>query len=105
MTHPVRKTNCKTCPWLKGQKKEWASLKQMLMERALHSSPLCHSTGKALVRHNGEKLKAHVCRGARDFQLELFVSIGFLSEPTDEAWEAKLEEMQANGKAQESKTK
>jgi len=92
--YPVRKRNCKTCPWLEGQAEEWACLKPMLMDRALHSTPLCHSTGKALTRHNGERLKAHVCRGARDFQLELWYRMGFLSAPTDEAWDAKLQEIE-----------
>ena len=35
------------------------------------------------------KRQTHLCRGARDFQLMFFHRVGFLSEPTDEAWEDK----------------
>lgn len=36
---------------------------------------------------------SEVCRGARDFQLHLFASTGFLKEPTDRAWNEKCEQM------------
>jgi hypothetical protein len=34
-----------------------------------------------------------LCRGARDKQLWLFAAMGFISEPTDAAWEAKCKEL------------
>ena len=88
---PVRKTNCKTCPFLETG---WTEVRALLEARSFEGAPICHSNGKALTRHNGEKLKAHACRGARDLQLNFFHKIGFLAEPTDEAWFAKLEEIQ-----------
>ncbi len=90
-TLPVRKTKCATCPF---RPEGWTHVRPLLEKRALtEATPICHSTGKALTRHNGEKLKAHACRGARDLQLEFFHGIGFLPEPTDEAWAAKLAEI------------
>lgn len=85
---PVRKEKCKTCPF---RKDGWTEVRSLLVQRALSDrSPICHSTGKALIRHNGERLKAHICRGARDVQLQFFHSIGFLAEATDECWRDKL---------------
>jgi hypothetical protein len=34
-----------------------------------------------------------LCRGARDVQMRLFVAIGFLAEPTDDAWNRKCAEL------------
>lgn len=34
-----------------------------------------------------------LCRGARDVQLTYFTSMGVIKEPTDEAWEAKVQEL------------
>lgn len=88
---PVRKEKCKTCPF---RNDGWTDLQSLLVKRALsEASPICHSTGKALVRHNGEKLKAHICRGARNIQLQFFHSIGFLAKATDECWQSKLDEI------------
>lgn len=87
---PVRKSNCKTCPFLYSG---WTELRPLLTERALQSTPICHSTGRALVRHKDERLKSHACRGARDLQLAFFHQIGFLDEPTDEAWNNKIQEI------------
>lgn len=88
---PVRKQKCKTCPF---RRDGWTEVRELLVQRALsEASPICHSTGKALVRHGGERLKAHICRGARDVQLGFFHSIGFLSEATDECWELRLNEI------------
>lgn len=32
------------------------------------------------------KSATHLCRGARDFQLQIFHRLGLLEEPTDECW-------------------
>lgn len=91
---PIRKDQCKTCPFRDEQDGGWEDVRPLLIERALNeATPICHSTGDALVRHGGEKLKAHICRGARNVQLGYFHHIGFITEPTDEAWDAKCREM------------
>jgi len=89
----VRKTNCATCPF---RETGWVEVRQLLMSRAVNeASPICHSTGpKALVpRKKRLSAKPEVCRGARDFQLNLFYKLGFLDAPTDEAWANKVKEM------------
>ncbi|SRR6266511_1564063 len=90
---PVRKTHCKTCPF-RDDGQGWTHVRDLLALRALtEATPICHSTGKALVRHNRERLKAHACRGARNLQLQFFHAVGFISSPTDEAWSRKLAEI------------
>ena len=44
------------------------------------ASQICHHP-----RLDGKE-ETHLCRGARDFQLEIFHRIGFLHTPTDESW-------------------
>lgn len=91
---PVRKTNCKTCPFRRKSEGGWEEVQPLLAERAiLEGTPICHSTGRALVRHDGEKLKAHICRGARDLQLKVFHRLGVITAPTDEAWAAACERL------------
>ncbi len=90
---PVRTTHCKTCPF-RDDGQGWTHVRDLLAVRALtEATPICHSTGNAMVRHDGERLKAHACRGARNLQLRYFHAIGFLPSPTDEAWSQKLAEM------------
>ena len=92
---------CETCPFRKGG---WEHVRSLLEERALNeATPICHSTGQALTRHKGEKLKAHLCRGARQFQLIFFAAIGYISAPTDEAWETKVVELGLRRKKDETK--
>lgn len=86
---PVRKAKCRTCPF---REDGWTHVRSLLEQRALtEGSPICHSSGKALTRHDGERVKAHICRGARDFQLTIFHRLGVIAEPTDAAWEQALE--------------
>ena len=90
----VREQQCKTCPFRNAKDGGWEDVRPLLIQRALtEGSPICHSTGKALVRHNGEKLPSHICRRARDFQISYFYRIGFLCAPTDDAWNAKAVEL------------
>ena len=91
---PVRTAQCKTCPFRAAKDGGWEDLRPLLIQRCLtEGSPICHSTGKALVRHDGEHLKAQICRGARDLQLRYFHMVGYISEPTDTAWNAKYREI------------
>lgn len=89
---PVRKDMCSTCPF---RPDGWTDVRPLLEERLLHSTPICHSTGKALKLDGGKRIKSHACRGARNQQLVHWHRIGFIAAPTDEAWFAKLAEMQS----------
>lgn len=82
---PVMQGKCKTCPFGKNGCQE---VRRSVESRLLEVSQTCHSTGVAL---NPPRQDTHICRGARDWQIEFFHSIGFLDEPTDEAWRLKLE--------------
>jgi hypothetical protein len=90
--YPVCKTNCPTCPFIPGSK--YANLAPSLAQSALtKASRICHSTGanNAINRRTGKRPR--LCRGARDIQLAYFHGIGFIAEPTDAAWAAKLKEI------------
>ena len=92
MPIPIMPAPCATCPFREGG---WEDLQGLLMQRAIgldgKGTPLCHSSGPdALV----PKIKeAHVCAGARAFQLQFYAGIGFIAAPTEEAWQAKCDEM------------
>lgn len=80
---------CKTCPFRDGSPYEY--LREALAESALtEATRICHSTGSnnAINRRTGKPARS--CRGARDLQLKMFHEMGFLPEPTDEAWTAAL---------------
>jgi hypothetical protein len=84
----VQPNKCATCPWQAGS--PYADLREQLEERALgHESRVCHSTGSnnAINRQTGKP--EMICRGARDVQLHMLWRLGFLSEATDAAWDAK----------------
>ena len=85
---PVNKRMCQTCPWREGS--PYANLKPDLAASALgQASRICHSTGSNNAIHRRTGKPERICRGARDEQLNFFVAIKFLSEPTDAAWDAK----------------
>jgi hypothetical protein len=81
---PLRETKCATCPFKAGSK--YACLANDLAASAMtEASRICHSTGtNAIHRRTGKK--PHLCRGARDLQLNLMAALKVISEPTDEAW-------------------
>jgi hypothetical protein len=82
---------CATCPFRPGSPYEY--LRQDLSESALNEgSRICHSTGTSGIFGRTGK-KDLICRGARDFQLQVFHGIGFLPAPTDQAWDAKKKEL------------
>jgi hypothetical protein len=83
---------CATCPWRKGS--PYAYLREDLERSAMtESSRICHSTGSNNAINARTGKPAALCRGARDSQLQMFFKMGFLSEPTDEAWTEKCSEM------------
>lgn len=78
---------CKTCPF---RERGPVDLRSVIEARILSGvNQTCHSTGVAL----GKRRDTHLCRGARDFALNLFHRLGFLDEPTDAAWDAKRREI------------
>jgi hypothetical protein len=85
------KTHCASCPFLPGS--EYADLVPHLIQCALTaSSRICHCTGTNGVKGKTGKPE-RLCRGARDVQLQVFFRMGYISAPTDEAWDAKVEEI------------
>lgn len=90
MPEPVNKEMCATCPWRDGS--PYSALIPTLSRSALkQASRICHSTGRNAIKRT--KLPGRLCRGARDLQLQYFTAIGFIDAPTDEAWEAKVQEL------------
>jgi hypothetical protein len=78
---------CATCPFRPNSK--YADLRPDLeLSAQREASRICHSTGSnnAINRRTG--LREHLCRGARDVQLDLFFSLGVIDEASDEAWNA-----------------
>jgi hypothetical protein len=89
MSLRTRETQCATCPF---RDEGWAYLRGLLTERAFQTTPICHSTGPdALVET--KQLEELACHGARLLQARFFHRIGFLEEPTIEAWDAKCQEL------------
>jgi hypothetical protein len=83
---PVMLAQCKTCPFRERGPME---LRARIEARILSGvNQTCHSTGLARGKRD-----THLCRGARDFALTLFHRLGFLSEPTDAAWDRKRREI------------
>ena len=70
---------CKTCPFADDGD---MAVRVSVMSRLMKASQHCHSTGWPKA--------THLCRGARDHQLMIFYCLGFLDEPTDEAWVKRL---------------
>jgi hypothetical protein len=89
---PTCKTMCGTCPFRDGS--PYAYLRADLEQSALtQSSRICHSTGSnnAINKRTGKPPR--LCRGARDLQLRYMHGIGFISAPTDEAWNKRCKEL------------
>ncbi len=88
---PVMKRQCATCPFRTDERGRYrnpelvATSQVMLLSEA---SRICHHP-----RLKGKK-ETHICRGARDWQLEIFYRMGFLSAPTDRAWNEKFSELE-----------
>ena len=86
--YPVMKKQCKTCPFNKDNRGRYQDPKlvdRIKRDVLSEASQICHHP----VLTN--KLETHLCRGARDFQLQIFHRIEFLEEATDEAWERAKE--------------
>lgn len=88
----ICKTLCPTCPFRPDSKYAYLSA-HLTMSALSEASRICHSTGSnnAINKRTGKK--PMLCRGARNAQLNYLAAIGFLSEPTDEAWSAKCKQL------------
>jgi hypothetical protein len=84
---PVMPASCKTCPF--GPDGDPVLRAKIEHRVIVEASQTCHSTGVAL---DPPRPDTHLCRGARDHQLQFFHRIGFLDEPTDAAWERRSRE-------------
>ena len=100
---PVMPRRCPTCPFRTDERDRYpdkailqrgasplqscrAELVAKIQQRCLsEASQICHHP-----RLQG-KAETHLCRGARDFQIEIFYRLGVLDAPTDEAWRQKWE--------------
>lgn len=90
---PVCVRKCKTCPFRHNS--PHAYLREHLEQSAMsEASRECHSTGTNAIGGRTGK-KPLLCRGARDLQLKMFYAMRFISAPTDAAWLAKVNEMNA----------
>lgn len=79
----MMKATCKTCPF--GTNGD-PGLRDVVSRRVLtEASQHCHGSGWPVA--------THLCRGARDLQLEVFHTLGVLAEPTDECWKTTYEMM------------
>lgn len=78
---PVMKRKCSSCPFHE-EHKEQRQIADMVRERCItEASQICHHP------RLHDKKETHLCRGARDFQQQIFHRLGVISAPTDEAWE------------------
>jgi len=72
-------------------------VRELLEARAVGAekggSPICHSTGEGALKKKVFE-DEHICRGARNLQLQLFAAMGFIESATDAAWEKKWMEIQ-----------
>lgn len=83
---PLRKMMCATCPFRDGS--PYAYIADDLAASAINqASRICHSTGSNNGINRRTGLPPHLCRGARDIQLQVFASLGVIVAPTDEAWD------------------
>ncbi len=86
---PIMPEMCATCPF-REDRDGVDEVRTGVMQRVLtEGSQTCHSNGIA----NGEPHDSHLCRGARNFQLEVFARLGVIKEPTDEAWDKRCQSM------------
>ncbi len=83
----VMKKQCQTCPFRANEHGIHPDPKLVadIQARCLtEASQICHHSTL-----NGKET-THLCRGARDYQLQIFYRLGMLSEPTDVCWDETL---------------
>lgn len=78
--YPVMRKKCSTCPFREDTMNR-IKLANMVRSRLLSVSQICHHPSLS-----GKK-QTHICRGARDFQIQIMHRLGVIHEQTDEAWD------------------
>lgn len=82
---PLNKVKCETCPFRgEGCPEVRSKVEQRVLTQA---SQVCHGT-----------CNKTLCRGARDFQLQIFHRLGLLKEATDECWTETWEKLKKDQK-------
>lgn len=84
---PVMKKKCKTCPFHEQDESQIRLANKVRIQCMTVSSQICHHP--ALY----DKPEDSLCRGARDYQLDIFYKLGTIEAPTDEAWQKRREEL------------
>lgn len=81
-TREVQQKPCKTCPFAGEKPIQLTRARYLEVVANLfgNGQHLCHST-------NNE----NICRGGRDLQLRWLCAMGYLSEPTDQAFNEAVE--------------
>jgi hypothetical protein len=77
---PVMKVMCPTCPFREEHVGQVEIVNMVRVRCMTEASQICHHP-----KLHGKK-ETHLCRGARDYQLQIFHRMGFLKEPTDACW-------------------
>ncbi|MDJ0706412.1 MAG: hypothetical protein QNJ46_24340 [Leptolyngbyaceae cyanobacterium MO_188.B28] len=81
--YPVMLKQLSTCPFRTDERGRHPDsvLAAKIQQRCLtQASQNCHHPSLS-----GQP-ETHLCRGARDFQLQIFYRLGLLTDPTDEVW-------------------
>ena len=89
----VNKQKCSSCPFNtdeRGRHRDEKLVARIQQDVITSARQVCHHP-----RLSG-KAEHSLCRGARDFQLQIFHSIGFLEEATDECWDLMREKSQVS---------
>ncbi len=82
----VNASRCHSCPF---NENGCASIREMVQGRCMtEASQICHGTDNKTL-----------CRGARDFQIQMFHRLGVLKEPTDKCWNETWEKMKDKKRA------
>ena len=80
---PIMKANCPTCPFREDARQDQRELAESVKARiGFSASQICHHPVLA------GSPETHLCRGARDWQLDLLCRMNFIKAPTDEAYAA-----------------
>lgn len=80
----VRKTQCKTCPWRPKSPLNY-SVPEIAQKAITEHNHYCHN------EQLEGKTHYNLCRGTRNYQLEVFYKLKVLNEPTDACWKETLE--------------
>lgn len=90
----TNKKMCPTCPFRPGVAKKYRKVAGAIAVSAVtEAGRICHNTGKDNLFYKDTGKPEQLCRGAKDIQLAFMHGIGFISAPTDAAWDEKCREL------------